>query len=198
MKIEHIAIYVKDLEKAREFFEKYFGGKANDGYHNLTTDFRSYFISFEDGSRLELMNKPTLIDYKKDLNIHAVKNFWETGLKAFPLMKEEDEIKIYLTEEDYLEDLSAQAAQERRETQPVVESEYIFNAVPETEKAVYFFDERQRPKVPGQPNAADYKREKRLWNKPKRYSPDEYYGMQGAADTTESSSYSEESSYGDY
>ena len=68
MKIEHIAMYVLNLEGARDFFVKYLGGTSNDGYHNMTTDFRSYFISFEDGSRLELMNKPTLIDYKKDKN----------------------------------------------------------------------------------------------------------------------------------
>ena len=110
--------------------------------------------------------------------------------------KEKYNRKIYLTEEDYLEDLTEEAAKERRETPPVVESEYIFNAVPETEKAVYFFDERQRPKVPGQPSDADYKREKRLWNKPKRYTPEEYYGMQGPVESgSESSSSYEESSY---
>jgi len=93
--------------------------------------------------------------------------------------KEKYNRKIYLTEEDYLEDLSEEAAKERREAQPLVESEYIFNSTPETDKAVYFFDDRQQPKVPGQPSDADYKREKRLWEKPKRYTSDEYYGMQG-------------------
>jgi len=68
MVIEHIAMYVNNLEGARDFFVKYLGGKANDGYHNKTSDFRSYFISFEDGPRLELMNKPELIDADKDLN----------------------------------------------------------------------------------------------------------------------------------
>ena len=106
--------------------------------------------------------------------------------------KEKYNRKIYLTEEDYLEDLSEEAAKERREAQPLVESEYIFNAVPETEKAVYFFDDRQQPKVPGQPNDADYKREKRLWEKPKRYTPDEYYGMQeGGGGGSEESPYDE-------
>ena len=60
MKIEHIAIYVKNLEQAKWFFEYYFGGKSNAGYHNTSSDFRSYFLTFEDGSRLELMNKPGL------------------------------------------------------------------------------------------------------------------------------------------
>ena len=58
MRIEHIAMYVNDLEDARDFFVKYLGGRSNDGYHNKNTGFRSYFISFEDGARLELMNKP--------------------------------------------------------------------------------------------------------------------------------------------
>ena len=48
MKIEHIAMYVNDLEQARQFFEKYFGGHSNDLYCNKKTDFRSYFISFEE------------------------------------------------------------------------------------------------------------------------------------------------------
>ena len=68
MKIEHVAMYVNDLETARDFFVKYLGGTSNDGYHNEKTDFRSYFISFEDGARLELMNKPELVDQDKDLN----------------------------------------------------------------------------------------------------------------------------------
>ena len=67
MKIEHVALYVKDLEKARAFFMKYLGAKSNDGYHNSKTNFRSYFLSFEDGARLELMNKPEMPDLPKDL-----------------------------------------------------------------------------------------------------------------------------------
>lgn len=68
MKIEHIALYVNDLEKAKDFFTKYFGGKSNDVYHNKKTDFCSYFISFDDGSRLEVMTKPKLSDTEKKLN----------------------------------------------------------------------------------------------------------------------------------
>lgn len=68
MKIEHVAMYVNDLESARDFFVRYLGGRSNDGYHNVKTGFRSYFISFDDGSRLELMNKPVLDDSKKELN----------------------------------------------------------------------------------------------------------------------------------
>ena len=68
MKIEHVAMYVNNLEAARDFFVKYLGGRSNDVYHNPRTGFRSYFISFEDGARLEIMNKPEMPDSEKDLN----------------------------------------------------------------------------------------------------------------------------------
>ena len=67
MKIEHIALYVNDLEKARNFFMKYLGAISNDGYHNPKTNFRSYFLSFDDGARLEIMNKPEMSNLPKDL-----------------------------------------------------------------------------------------------------------------------------------
>ena len=67
MKIEHVALYVNDLERAKDFFAKYFNAKSNDVYHNQKTDFRSYFLSFDDGARLEIMNKPEMSDLPKDL-----------------------------------------------------------------------------------------------------------------------------------
>ena len=68
MKIGHIALYVNDLEGAKDFFVTYFEGRPNEGYHNPKTDFRSYFLTFSDGSRLELMTKPDLTDSGDLLN----------------------------------------------------------------------------------------------------------------------------------
>ena len=68
MKIEHIAMYVNELESARDFFVKYLGGVSNDGYYNKTTGFRSFFINFDDGARLEIMNKPSMEDIEKPVN----------------------------------------------------------------------------------------------------------------------------------
>lgn len=68
MRIEHIAMYVNDLAAARDFFIKYFDAKSNDGYHNKTTDFKSYFLTFDDGARLEIMNKPQMVDDAKAIN----------------------------------------------------------------------------------------------------------------------------------
>ena len=97
MRIEHIAMYVNDLEAARDFFVKYFGAVSNEGYHNKTTDFRSYFLSFGDGARLELMKKPQMDDAEKTLN--------RTGYVhiAFSLGSKEavDELTVRLKNDGY-------------------------------------------------------------------------------------------------
>lgn len=67
MKIEHIAMYVNDLIKTKEFFVKYFGAQSNDMYHNKNTNFKSYFLTFDSGARLEIMNKPERNDIEKNL-----------------------------------------------------------------------------------------------------------------------------------
>ena len=68
MRIEHIAMYVNELEAARDFFIKYFNASSNAGYHNQTTGFRSYFLTFDDGARLEIMNTPGMSDGEKAIN----------------------------------------------------------------------------------------------------------------------------------
>lgn len=67
MHIEHIAMYVNDLEATRNFFVKYFNARSNIGYHNETTDFYSYFLSFDDGARLEIMKRPVMEDTVKGI-----------------------------------------------------------------------------------------------------------------------------------
>jgi hypothetical protein len=70
--IDHAALYVRDLEACRDFFVKYFGALANEGYHNKTTNFRSYFLNFLGGTRLEIMTRPELADLPGDAAVgHA-------------------------------------------------------------------------------------------------------------------------------
>lgn len=57
MKIEHVAIWVKDLEAMKEFYTTYFHGKSNEKYHNRVKEFESYFLTFSEGARLEIMRK---------------------------------------------------------------------------------------------------------------------------------------------
>ncbi|AKG36679.1 VOC family protein [Paenibacillus durus] len=66
MRIEHIALYVEDLERMRDFYISFFGAESNEGYHNEKTDFRSYFLKFQDGARLEIMNHPNMVKLEKD------------------------------------------------------------------------------------------------------------------------------------
>ena len=65
MRIEHAAIYVNDIEAEKEFFTRYFGASAGEMYHNKNTGFRSYFLSFDGGARLEIMTAPGLQDMGK-------------------------------------------------------------------------------------------------------------------------------------
>jgi lactoylglutathione lyase len=58
MKIEHIALWVSDLENMKEFYSRYFGARPNQRYHNEKTGFTSYFLSFESSARLEIMSRP--------------------------------------------------------------------------------------------------------------------------------------------
>jgi len=60
MKIEHIAIWVRDIDKVCEFYRKYFGGVVHPIYHNPTKQFTSRFITFDDGARLEVMHRPDI------------------------------------------------------------------------------------------------------------------------------------------
>jgi lactoylglutathione lyase len=57
MKIDHIAIWTTHLEKMKHFYEHYFQGKAGEKYINPRKNFESYFVSFDSGARLELMEK---------------------------------------------------------------------------------------------------------------------------------------------
>lgn len=67
IKIEHIAMYVNDIEAARDFFVKYFDGTSDEGYYNGTNEFRSHFITFSDGARLEIMNRTGIEEGEKNV-----------------------------------------------------------------------------------------------------------------------------------
>ncbi len=58
MEIDHIAIYVSNLEVVKDFFIAYFRAEANEMYHNPKTGLRSYFLSFDNGCRIEIMSRP--------------------------------------------------------------------------------------------------------------------------------------------
>ncbi len=58
IKIEHIAIWTHQQEILKEFYTAYFQGEAGAMYHNKKKNFLSYFLTFGDGARLEIMSAP--------------------------------------------------------------------------------------------------------------------------------------------
>ena len=63
MKIDHVALFCRDLEAMRQFFLDYFEAVSNEQYHNPRTGLRTYILSFPNGgARLELMSRPDTIE----------------------------------------------------------------------------------------------------------------------------------------
>jgi lactoylglutathione lyase len=60
MIIEHVALWVRDLESMMRFYAELLGGESGGLYENQDTGFRSYFLAFGDGARLELMSQEEL------------------------------------------------------------------------------------------------------------------------------------------
>ena len=71
MKIDHVALYCRDLEGMKGFFKKYFLAIPNEMYHNPRTNLRTYILTFPDGtSRLEIMTRPE-VEGDNDSQYHA-------------------------------------------------------------------------------------------------------------------------------
>ena len=66
MTIDHIAIFTDHLETLKNYYIKYFDATANDIYHNDKKQFKSYFLSFYCGARIEIMSMPDIPDNIND------------------------------------------------------------------------------------------------------------------------------------
>ena len=64
MKIEHIAIWTRNIEELKLFYEKYFNAKSSQKYINKNKQFESYFLKFDSGARLELMSMTSIPESK--------------------------------------------------------------------------------------------------------------------------------------
>lgn len=67
IKLDHLAMYVHDLEAIKDFFIRFFSAKANKMYYNPKTGLKTYFLSFCDGARLEIMNRPEVSSLEKTI-----------------------------------------------------------------------------------------------------------------------------------
>ncbi len=92
MKIEHIAIWVKNLEKTKEFYMKFFDMESNNKYENNDKKFESYFLSFPNGCRLEIMQKPGILELENE----KIRN--HIGLIHFAISVKNKENVVEMTE----------------------------------------------------------------------------------------------------
>ena len=59
-RIEHIALWVDDLESLSTFYAKAFGAQVGARYVNAAKGFESCFLTFDSGARIELMTTSRL------------------------------------------------------------------------------------------------------------------------------------------
>ena len=61
MRIEHVAIWCKDLEEMKHFYMHFFNATSNEKYENRTKGFRSYFLTLSGGPRIKLMQMDSVL-----------------------------------------------------------------------------------------------------------------------------------------
>lgn len=72
MKIAHFALWTNQLEEMKLFYVNYFHAASNEKYYNDKKKFSSYFLSFDDGVRLELMQMPGIPDNKNNAMLQNI------------------------------------------------------------------------------------------------------------------------------
>ncbi len=60
MRIEHVALWVADIDRVCAFYERFFGARVGPLYENPAKGFSSRFLSFATGARIEVMRTTTL------------------------------------------------------------------------------------------------------------------------------------------
>lgn len=81
MQLTHIAIWTNELERAREFYVKYFNGKSNEKYVNPKKGFASYFVTFEGGTSLEIMQRTDVTEEREGVFIGLAHFAFSVGSK---------------------------------------------------------------------------------------------------------------------
>lgn len=81
MQLTHIAIWTNEPERSRDFYVKYFNGKSNDKYVNPKKGFASYFVTFEGGASLEIMQRTDITEGKEGACIGLAHFAFSAGSK---------------------------------------------------------------------------------------------------------------------
>jgi len=56
-RIEHVGVWVRDLDAVAAFYSNYFGARMGSLYRNERKGFESRFLEFDGGARIELMRR---------------------------------------------------------------------------------------------------------------------------------------------
>jgi lactoylglutathione lyase len=57
IRLEHVAVWVRDIDAVAAFYARYFQASIGEPYRNPRKDFESRFLTFDGGARLELMRR---------------------------------------------------------------------------------------------------------------------------------------------
>ena len=56
-RIEHVALWVRDIDEVAAFYARFFGARIGEPYRNPKKGFASRFLEFSSGARLEIMTR---------------------------------------------------------------------------------------------------------------------------------------------
>ena len=56
-RLEHVGVWVRDIDRVAAFYERHFGATIGGRYENPRKGFASRFLRFDGGARLELMTR---------------------------------------------------------------------------------------------------------------------------------------------
>jgi lactoylglutathione lyase len=91
IKIDHIALWVSDLDLMRDFYREYFNAESGEKYTNPVKKFSSYFLKFGGSVKLELM-------YNPDVRIRPAGEAIQIGLAHLAISLGTKEIVLEMTE----------------------------------------------------------------------------------------------------
>jgi lactoylglutathione lyase len=57
IRLEHVGVWVRDIDAVAQFYVRYFGARVGELYRNPRKGFSSRFLEFAGGARIELMHR---------------------------------------------------------------------------------------------------------------------------------------------
>ncbi|MGI6110407.1 MAG: VOC family protein [Eubacteriaceae bacterium] len=66
MRIDHISMFATRPEEVKAFYVKYFGATPSKEFIDTESGLPSYYLTFDDGSRVEILNRPEITRMAKN------------------------------------------------------------------------------------------------------------------------------------